>query len=318
MKEALYDFIELLVSPIAASLVSAKDTFQDDVDGVVDKMVGIPNVIWPLQYSLMRSWLEEFQHIPSSSFKQITCVLPSLHARIQTLIGDNTSTPSGDDNDEDADDNYAECMTAPSQRQVGKAPNVGDILIKSDYQCDRCTPNHECFVKEGKPKFNSRCSRCIDQKKGCSWALARTRAKEDKADVLMTQPRADTTETKDATASPSKAGSLKTRSLKRKKPDDVPTPLPAPPNRAEVILYRPRVKPSRKLSTAPLTRGPSPAFTMVDLSTPFSSGAASDVGPPVSSLGASSSSSFVLQSQTLEITILRNQLEAAHNIIKRY
>jgi hypothetical protein len=106
-----------------------------------------------------------------------------------------------------------------------------------------------------------------------------------------------------------KAGPSKEKGTKRKQPDDSEDPTPPPPisNRAEVVVYQPKNRLPRKPATVPATPSfsPSQSFSLIDL-------------PPPSPIGTSSSlPSLSSSSHLLEIAILKSQLDAANESLRR-
>lgn len=119
------------------------------------------------------------------------------------------------------------------------------------------------------------------------------------------------------TAGPSQS---KSKPMKRHKPNETTKPVvPAPPptDHGPVIVYRPRNKlprPTPVITSMPAS--PTHSFDIVE-SSYGSSFPSSTLGPPPSVIGtASSSSSVGSQSLTLEVAILRSQLEAANDSLR--
>jgi hypothetical protein len=167
-------------------------------------------------------------------------------------------------------------------------------------------------MNEDRPRYQ-RCFTCTKQKKGCTWkgtesVVPTGKAKEDL--MVVDAPS--------VSIATSKAGPSKEKGTKRKKPDDTPEPTSVRTpstrsNRAEVVL-----NPLRIPTPPPHPPSPLPSYTIVNLPSPFSSVPTADSGPPPSVIATSStSSSFSSSSQVLEIAILRSQLDAANEVIRR-
>jgi hypothetical protein len=125
---------------------------------------------------------------------------------------------------------------------------------------------------------------------------------------------------------PASVGTSTEKGVKRKKVANVPDPIAVAPigSGGNTILYRPRSRLPLKSPVPPPAS--SPSYDVVDLSSTSpqfsdaplpSSSSVLDVPP--STLGASSSSSsiFSSSSQSFEIAILRSQLDAANNNLRR-
>ena len=171
----------------------------------------------------------------------------------------------------------------------------------------------------------SRCVKCTDQKKGCAWFGAKKIIKQGKkasgkTEVFVEVPTAASF----APATPSRPTPLKDQGTKRKRPDDHSEVLSIASasnklDNAGVIYSRPRSRfPPRETPDSfvpPTTSFSSSSFA--DSFSPHPS-AFSDLGPPPSTIGTSRSApSFSSHSHTLEITLLRSELEAANALLRR-
>ena len=180
-------------------------------------------------------------------------------------------------------------------------------------------------MKEG-AVAHSCCAKCTDQKKGCHWddaiAIAKkevpplevekiTKGKEKEGKRKAPDPQ--------ESASQPVVGSSKTKGTKRKSPPDSSEIITAAPqaDHAEVIVYRPRHRIPHPTIVSP---PPSPAqsFDLVDSPQISLFTSSASLEPPPSVIATSSStSSTSSQSFSLEVALLRSQLDTANENLRR-
>lgn len=181
----------------------------------------------------------------------------------------------------------------------------------------------DCFHKEGEdPKV--RCQKCSDQRKGCYWQGEKAIVK-GKAKSSMPPPAAGPT----IHISPPKAKSTRKRKQSEVSPE-VESSLPPPPRPQVVVPIRPRPRSNRVIpSTSPSSPAPFLSTTGLPTGSALFSPAPSDPPPSAVSSARSapatfpsatpawSSGSFTVQSQGLEVRILRAQLDTANKRFER-
>ena len=179
-------------------------------------------------------------------------------------------------------------------------------------------------MKEGAEPY-SRCFRCAGQKKKCAWTKAKSlevptlQSPEVQKSIKVSKPaqRQSTsriTEVPIPVASTSKTPAPTLKHKKIDEPAESSQPTVAPRNFAEVVVYKSQKAPPPPVNHQPPS--PTNSFDIIELSaapTLFSP----SLEPPPSLPGSSSSiSSLASQSLSLEIAILRSQLDAANDNLR--
>ena len=194
-------------------------------------------------------------------------------------------------------------------------------------KCDRCRQlGRECFTEEGAAPY-SRCWKCHGDRKGCKYLDEKAIAKGESPPSELAQAAKDTRTKKEGkrkvvelpevtpTAGPSQP---KPKPVKRHKPNEVAKPT-ASTDRNQVIVYRPRHKPPPRPTPVITSVPPSPTFSFDVVEPTRSAGFPTpSLEPPPSVIGTSSTtSSTTSYPLSLEIAILRSQLEGVNDSLRR-
>ena len=266
---------------------------------------------------------------------------------------ENNEEDDGDDNDDDDGSNRMDVGDSPSKRSsVGSGvPGSGEpAYIKTGIKvrfrcievsqsslkftilkCDRCRKlGRDCFIEEGAAEY-SRCWKCHSDRKGCKYFDARAIAKGETPPSELSQTTKDTRTKKDGkrkvaetpemtipVAGPSQP---KPKPTKRHKPNEVGKPTAPTPStdRNQVIVYRPRNKPPPRPTPVITSVPASPTFSFDVVEPTRSAGFPTpSLEPPPSIIGTSSTtSSTTSYPLSLEIAILRSQLEGVNDSLRR-
>jgi hypothetical protein len=284
----------------------------------------------------MDTWLDELVVLPQPSFRQASRIIPPLHRKIVALsLLEGSDHGSSGDIEMDSPVKLAvgsgpveavgtaEILTTP---KVSTPPPVASAYLLNQGQCDNCDRHkHQCWVKEGAARW-SKCEKCRSQKKGCYWTKAKAQDdKEKPSEVVATGEKsmggAPTVSVASEKGPTIRARPAKGKGVKRKKEDESPErPVASQAStshtpRAEVVLPPPRPRPTRSRVRGTPSTSPLHTFTVVDLPPPASPSASSTLLEPPPS--ATSTSSAYSQPSSLEVAILRTQLHAAQDTLRR-
>ena len=207
----------------------------------------------------------------------------------------------------------------------------GFLLTPLILQCDRCRQlGRECFTEEGAAKY-SRCWKCHGDRKGCKYLDEKAIAKGETPPSELAQATKDAkikkegkrkiAETPEVTpaAGPSQP---RPKPIKRHKPNEVakpPAPIPSTGDGNQVIVYRPRNRPPPRPTPVITSVPASPTFSFDVVDPPRSTGFPTpSLEPPPSTIGTSSTtSSTTSYPLSLEIAILRSQIEGLNDSLRR-
>lgn len=196
-------------------------------------------------------------------------------------------------------------------------------FLLTSFKCDLCIKfRRDCFVKEGAPAY-SRCGKCADQKKGCHWedakAIANKETPPSEVDKLAREKEKEMKLKPSEPQDPPGASSSKAKGTKRKSPHDPRESITSMPpiNRAEVIVYRPQNRVPRP-KIAPPPPSPSKSFDFVESPQISLFASSSSLEPPPSVVATTSSASPTSSpSFSLEVALLRSQLDTANENLRR-